>query len=103
MEFATQTTYNCGMSKQEKMLEELPKVNLQTLVKNTRSLAGYTQAELAQRLACSVRSIQDWEAGLKDPGGEFIAKLFLLREELLGKFAIPIEKKNTHDSVLRQD
>lgn len=97
LEIALKTTYNRGMSKQTTTIEALPEIDLVELVKTVRAFAGLSQRELAEKLACSRRNVEDWERGVAAPSGQYLAKLFFLREQLITKLAIPL-KDNTQEN-----
>ena len=100
MEFLIETTYNRGMSAKDPITttELLPDVDLVELVKTVRKFAGLSQRELADKLGCSRRNVEDWERSISAPSGQYLAKLFVLREQLMTKLAIPLKGTSSSES-----
>ena len=49
-----------------------------TEIKETRKALGLTQKELADKIGCSVRSIQNWEQGERKTSGIAIKAIYRL-------------------------
>ena len=50
-------------------------MTLAALIRSLRARLDLTQAELAEHLACSVRTLQLYESGAQSPGSAMLAEL----------------------------
>lgn len=100
MEIVQTSAYNAGMTTKNNpdTTEPLPDIDLVKLVKAVRNFAGLSQKELAEKLSCSRRNVEDWERGVSAPSGQYLAKLFLLRDRLIAKLEIPIDENSQENN-----
>lgn len=80
MEHLPDISYNGGM-------KPPPKVDLAQLCREVRDDLGCTQEEMAKLLGTTARSYRRWETGELEPGGQFTAKLFILKQDMEAKKA----------------
>ncbi len=60
----------------------IPEIDLAELCREIREEALLTQDEIGVMIGADARTVRRWEAGRSAPSGQFMAKLFHLRDKL---------------------
>lgn len=75
-------------------------------IKQLRQRLGWSLAEMARRMGCSVETVAAWEAGHQSPDGEVISQLEYLESHLRSYseriLQTPLAEKVMHDDRLSQ-
>ncbi|MEW6736893.1 MAG: hypothetical protein AB1489_36735 [Acidobacteriota bacterium] len=92
MEDSAGISYNGTMPVEKaQQMEQLPAVDILQLCKTIEKLKGYNQRQMSELLGVHLRTYQSWRFAVdRDPSGNAIARLFLLKEQIEQEFGIKI-------------
>ncbi len=81
-------TYNSAMT--DTPIVPIPQVDIVALCKVIEKITRYTQKQMAQRLGVDLSTYERWRFTDREPKGNAVARLFVLREEIEKEYKVSI-------------